>query len=207
MKKKKVIRWSLVLFVVSVSLVWAGFGSAQERGKEGVAICQDYGSLDAWTASHPTVQSWYHFYVNHQDCVIDVADFFKILASSESLSTKLAQEKVTFENFYIPLSYLLSVNFEAVGADEAQEVHANLDLIEQSLSRAMVHLHDQDKKFLRAIVLLGEETEFVEGRTLDFDEVKIASRLNRYKAEPKGQLQIHPEEVAAHPYERMFAIQ
>lgn len=138
---------------VLLSFFWVSLG----QSKEG---CPDYGQMESWVKPYPTLNSWFHFYVDRKNCEAEDGDFFRILASSEPLSIRLNQAGVMFDQFYVPIYDLLSVNWERVDGEETQKIQSNFSSIDHSLKKAMLQLNAADQDYFRAVVLLNLPTDF-----------------------------------------------
>ena len=153
-KNRKLQKWCrLVLLFSSFLLLGAKIGLASS--------CEQYGSVDSFLNSYPTVQSWYHFYVEKSHCNLVKERFFNVLARSEALSIQLAEAKTTFEQCYLPIVELAGEDFDPAEKKEAYEVAGNLISLEQCLKKAMQNMTAADQDYFRSMVLFQEETDFV----------------------------------------------
>ena len=140
---------------VLLSFFWVRVGQSQVRS------CPNYGQIETWVKAYPTLKSWYHFYQNQQKCESNESDFFKTLASSEPLSIKLNEARVSFEQFYVPVYNALSVDWGKAGEEESQKIQSDLSSIDQSLKKAMGKMNTADQDYFRAMVLMNLPSEFV----------------------------------------------
>lgn len=146
--------FTIITLWILLSFFWVSIGQSKELD------CLSYGEVVTWLKPHPVLNDWYHFYVGRHACEPSGEEFFKTLASSEPLSTKLNQAKVTFEQFYIPISNLISVNWERVREGKEQNIQSDLSLIDTSLKKALSKMSVADQDYFRAIVLLDLPSEF-----------------------------------------------
>ena len=186
---------------ILLSFFWVSLGQGQAKN------CPAYGQMESWLNANPLLKSWFHFFVDRQNCEIDEEAFFKALAASEPLSIKLNQAKVTFEQFYVPLYHLLAiVDWNEVSREEAQTVQSDLSLIDHSLRKALGKMNLADQDYFRAVVLLDLPSEFVEEATsqeaLGFG--LLSRRLNLETDFQRSQ--IDTQDVISPPYQRVFAI-
>ncbi len=158
--------------------------------------------VEGWIHSYSTLNSWYHFYLNRQGCDMDISDLLKTLAGSEPLSIRLNQAKVSFDQFYVPISELLDVNWEGIDKEDDQKIQSNLSIINHSLNRAMGTMGEADKDYFRAVVLLNLPSEFVEAPPVKNGRAVISRRLN--KETGRSPPRIDPKDVTPPPYERVF---
>lgn len=179
---------------VLLSFVWVSLGQARS--------CPNYGAMGACLKPYPVLNSFYHFYVDRQDCVIDQEAFFKTLAASEQLSIKLNQVKVTFEQFYVPLYHLLSVE----GCESSdQKIQSDLSVMDHSLNKALKSMNAADQDYFRAVVLLDFHSEFVREEKEDLlIRATLTKRLNS-PTDDFSREQIDFQDVVSPPYERIFA--
>lgn len=184
---------------VLLSFFWVSLGQGQGR-------CASYGEMEGWLKAHPELKSWLRFYVERQNCAVDEEAFLKTLAASEPLSIKLNQAKVTFEQFYVPLYHLLSVeNWEALGGESAQSIQSDLSLINHSLKKAMETMNLADQDYFRAVVLLDLPSEFGQKGTEANGSGLLSGRINRDTLSRRPRMDTR--DVVAPPYERVFAIE
>lgn len=192
-----------ILFItlwVLLSFFWVSMGQAEVRS------CSNYGAVASWLKPCPVLKSWYQFYLERNACESDAEAFFKTLAASEALSIKLNQERVTFEQFYVPLYHLLSIGSwdRVLDQGEAQTVQSDLVLIDHSLKKSRGKMDAADWDYFRAVVLLDLPSEFVEEEQEVLVQTTLSKRLNP-KEENFPRLQIDSRDVASPPYERVFA--
>lgn len=186
---------------ILLSIFWVSLGQGQTNP------CSSYGQMEDWLKSHSALKSWFHFFVDRKNCIIDEEAFFRALAASEPLSIKLNQAKVTFE-FYVSLYHVLSVpDWAQVEREEAQAIQSDLSLIDHSLKRAMGKMNLADQDYFRAVVLLDLPSEFVEEASPEeaLGHGLISSRLNQ-DAEFQ-RVQIDTQDVVPAPYERAYPIE
>lgn len=138
---------------VLLSFFWVGLGESKSP-------CPNYGSIESWLKPYPTLNSWYRFYVDRQDCKAGDGEFLRVLASSEPLSIKLNQAEVLFDQFYVPIHDLLSINWEKVAGEETQKIQSDFSTIDHSLKKAMINMNAADQDYFRAVVLLSLSTDF-----------------------------------------------
>lgn len=189
---------TIITLWMILSFVWVSMG--QSKAKE----CFNYGEAESWLTAYPVVEDWFHFYVGQNSCEVKTEEFFKTLASSEPLSTKLNQARVKFDQFYIPLSHLLEIRWGSVQEKEAQNIQSDLTSIDHSLRKVLQEMTLADRDFFRSIILLGIPSEF--GQALPAAEGKriwLSRRINR-GAEKIGRDRIHPGDVNPLPVEPAY---
>jgi len=145
---------TIVTLWILLSFFWVSMGQSAERN------CLSYGDMETWLKPHLILNDWYQFYVIRHDCEPRGEAFFKTLASSEPLSTKLNQAKVTFDQFYVPISNLISINWESVKTGREQNIQSDLILIDHGIRKALSKMSSADQDYFRAIVLLDLPSEF-----------------------------------------------
>ena len=106
---------------------------------------------------------------------MDINEFLKTLAGSDQLSIRLNQAQVSFDQFYVPINNVISVNWEDIDQETSQKIQSDLSLIDHSLNKAMVHMNSADKDYFRAVVLLNMPTEFVEAAPMDRLTMNLSS--------------------------------
>lgn len=195
-------RVGVVLLWVALSFMWVGLG--QSRAKK----CENYGQAVSWLKPYLILNDWYHFYLNEQNCTLEMEDFLRVLAASETLSTKLNQAKVTFDQFYTPIYHLLELDWEKVDKKDFQNVQSDLSVINDSLRRTMLLMPLPDQDYFRAVVLLGLQREFVQlkkFKTQESEILEISRRLNQEAPETHPPRSIHFQEVVPPPYSPNFS--
>jgi len=132
-------------------------------GQSAEKHCTSYGQIDSWLKPYPTLESWYHFYSDRQQCDMSAEEFFKTLASSEPLSIKLNETRVSFEQFYVPIYSVLAVtDWKKIGDDDSQKIQSDLSSIDHSLKTAMGRMSDLDRDYFRSMVLFDLSSDFVQ---------------------------------------------
>lgn len=183
---------------ILLSFFWVSLGQGQAKR------CPSYGEMESWIKPYPLLTDWYHFYMDRQDCLLNQEEFFKTLAASEALSIKLNQAEVTFEQFYVPLYHVLSIeNWGGLDKEEIQKIQSDLNLIDHSLKKAMGLMNAADQDYFKAVVLLDLPSEFVLEKSAKAGAV-LSKRLNRPVENPARQ-QIDFRDIAQSPYQRVFA--
>ena len=141
--------------MILLSFFWVSMGQSKEME------CKNYGEVESWLGPHVVLRDWYQFYVARHACLPQQeAEFFKALASSETLSTKLNQAKVTFDQFYIPIANLIDIDWKKVKEVKAQNIQSDLTLIDISLKKTLSKMSTLDQDYFRAVVLLDLPSEF-----------------------------------------------
>lgn len=189
---------TLITLWVLLAFFWVSLGQSQ------VKECPNYGEVENWLRPYPVLGSWYHFYVDHQACVVDEKAFLQTMAASESLSIKLNQAQVTFEQFYVPLYHLLAVdNWVRMDQDETQKIQSDFLLIDHSLAKTLKSMSSADQDYFRAVVLFDLPSEFVQEEAEGLAPATLSERINREGDDlPRP---IDSRDVASPPYERTFA--
>lgn len=147
---------TVVMAWILLSFFWVSHGQSAE------IRCSNYGQVDSWLEPYPVLRNWYHFYVDRQDCEANAEEFFKALASSEQLSIKLNEVRITFDQFYVPIYDVLEMtDWQKILQDDFQNIQSDLSLIDHSLRRAMGNMKAADQDYFRAVVLLDLPRDFV----------------------------------------------
>lgn len=193
--------FSLVVLWVLLSFFWVSMGQTKERG------CLNFGTMESWLKPHPVLNDWYRFYASRHSCIHDEADFFKALASSEPLSTKLNQARVTFDQFYVPVSHLIGIDWSRVEEESLQGIQSDLTLINHSLNKAMSKMNPADQDYFRSIVLLDLPSQFAGTKGIEngSQEAMISRRLNKGQV-PLKRIEVENREVVPPPYQRVYKI-
>lgn len=190
--------FSIVALWMILSFFWVSLGQSKN------VDCFNYAEVESWLKEHPTVQEWFRYYIDKNGCAVTEGEFFKTLASSEPLSTKLNQAKVKFDQFYVPVSHLLEIDWESIADKESQNIQSDLTLIDHSLKAVLQKMTAVDQDYFRATVLLGLPSDYVERqKKRNGMTEQVSRRINREAAEPK-RLPIHFKDVAPTPHERAY---
>lgn len=194
--------FGIIAFWIFVSFVWVSLGQAKERE------CLSYGSVETWMQPYPVLNEWYKFYVDKHACQLQGDDFFKILASSEPLATKLNQAKVKFDQFYIPLSNLVNINWDSIKDGKLQNIQSDLSLIDVNLKKALSNMKSADQDYFRSIVLFDLPSEFaaVGGPpgNMKVEELMLTRRLNTDRSAYAKYLPMPAKEVNQPPYKKIY---
>ncbi|MBI5299469.1 MAG: hypothetical protein HY877_04150 [Deltaproteobacteria bacterium] len=146
----------IVALWVALSFIWVGVGQSADR------VCTTTENIESWLTPHPVLKEWYQFYLNRHTCLTDKGDFFKTLASSETLSTKMNQARITFDQFYIPLYHLMSVDWDdGVKEEKGQNIQSDLILLDHSLKKVLSNMSNDNRQYFQEMVLLDLPGEFV----------------------------------------------
>lgn len=190
---------TLIALWILLSFFWVSLGQSQLKR------CGSYGQLDGWLKPYPLLGSWYHFYVDRKECEANSGEFFKTLASSEQLSIKLNQAKVAFDQFYVPIYNMLSLDWKKVGPEDFQKIQSDLSTIDHSLKKAVFDMNAADRDYFRAVVLLDLPKEFVwnESRGFKANPATLSRRLN-YGPEASRPSRIDSREIASPPIEKVY---
>lgn len=189
---------ALAAFFLSLALLWAPLGHAGNTAAKDQG-CRHGGAVEEWLESHATLKDWAQFYFDQHQCHSTVDEFLKALAASEPLSTKLNQERVTFEQFYVPLAHLMKVNWNGVRGEEMPDVQSNLMLIDVSLKKVLVKMNDADADYFKSMVLSESGSDFVRRDKSNIDETYLARRINFQPAASRHPM--HYRDVVPTPYE------
>lgn len=145
----------IVVFWIALSFLWVGSGQSGDRD------CLNPENIESWLNPHPVLKEWYQFYAERHSCPATQGDFFKTLASSETLSTKMNQSKVSFDQFYRPLYHLMSVDWDNGKEEKGQNIQSDLILLDQSLKKVLSNMSDDNRQYFQEMVLLDLPGEFV----------------------------------------------
>lgn len=190
--------FTIVTLWMILSFFWVSLGQSK------TVDCFNYTEVESWLKEHPTVEEWFRYYIDKNGCTAQEEEFFKTLAGSDALSTKLNQAKVKFDQFYVPVSHLLEVDWESVADKESQNIQSDLTLIDHSLKSVLQKMNPADQDYFRATVLLGLPSDYVKWQKKRNGMTDTLSRrINRSPAEPK-RLPIHFKDVSSPPYERAY---
>ena len=194
--------FGIIAFWIFLSFIWVSLGQAKERE------CIHYGSVETWIKPYPVLNEWYKFYVDKNACESHEADFFKILASSEPLATKLNQAKVKFDQFYVPLSNLMQINWESIKDGKFQNIQSDLSLIDINLHKALSSMNSADQDYFRSIVLFDLPSEFARANgppgSGNVETMMLTRRLNTDKSAYAKRLPIPAKEITPPPYKKMY---
>lgn len=146
--------FTIVTLWILLSFFWVSLG----QSKEVAAI--NSGEVESWIKPYPHLDDWYRFFKDRNADGATAAEFFKTLASSESLATKLNQARVTFDQFYVPVSHLMTQNWEKVEGANSQRIQTDLISIDHSLGKILSRMNAADQDYFRAMVLLDLPSEF-----------------------------------------------
>lgn len=192
-------------FFLALALLWVPLGhTASERGvgNKLAKECRLYAGMSDWLESHATLDEWTRLYFHQHGCRGSLDAFLKLLATSEALSTKLNQARVTFDQFYIPLSHLLQVNWNRVDSEAMPEIQGDLMLLDISLKKVMVEMTAADADYFRATILSGGESDFVRHEERLFRERAVSYRINEPSL--RAGRRIHYREVSPLPFESAY---
>lgn len=191
--------FSIITLWILLSFFWVSMGQSKEKG------CMNYGDVETWLKPHPVLSDWYHFYSGQHVCNTSGDDFFKTLASSESLSTKLNQARVTFDQFYVPVSHLMNINWDQVKVGNMQSIESDLTQIDHSLGKTLKTMNPADQDYFRATVLLDLPSEFAKANVPqeEKNESIVTRRLNQ-KSSGDGTGRIFFKEVVSPPYQQTY---
>lgn len=148
---------SIIAFWVAISFFWVSLGQSQS-----FAPCRGYQNVEIFLEGNQVLADWFHYYLAERKCEGDENDFFKVLATSETLSTKLNQARVKFHQFYVPLFNVTGLNWERIEVDKTLDIQSDLKSIENSLTSVLSNMNPADADYLRATVLLTLPSDFVE---------------------------------------------
>lgn len=146
---------TIITLWLVLSFFWVSMGQSQERQ------CSPNSNLENMLRPHPVLADWHRFCVKSKACEMDGKELFQILAGNETLSTKLNQARVKFEQFYIPISHLMALDWGCLSQEEIRDLQSDLTLINHSLGRVLSSMSTLDSDFLRATVLLDHPSDFV----------------------------------------------
>ena len=184
-----------IAFFVVLSFFWVSLGHAAQ------SHCRQAEGAEEWLDSHNTLRDWTEYYFAQNQCRGSVQEFWKALATSEPLSTKLNQVRVTFDQFYIPLAHLLRPRWDEMDLEETQEIQSDLMMIDVSLQKVLKQMSAADGDYFRATVLSGQESDFVRNdRRLE--ERTVANRINLQTVHSKRRM--HYRDVAPPPYQPVY---
>lgn len=193
---------TIVTLWLVLSFFWVSMGQSQTNESE----CQPV-NLESLIAPHPVLSDWYHFCLERKACEPNAKDLFRIISSNETLSTKLNQANVRFDQIYSPLARLIESDLECLPSDGLQNVQSDLTSIEDSLRKVLTHLSAADGDYLRAVVVLSQASDFVKVPPRQDEEVQsISRRLNRPKYHFEVDRPIHFKEVVPAPFEEVFSL-
>ncbi len=193
--------FGIITLWILISFFWVSLGQAAPKN------CLSYGNAETWMKPYPVLSEWYRYYVDKHACETDEANFFKILASSEPLATKLNQVKVKFDQFYIPLSNLMDIQWGNVKDGKLQNIQSDLTLIDGNLEKVLSHMKAADQDYFRSIVLLDLPSEFasLNGPPIPIrEEMMLTRRLNTDKSAYAKRLPIAVREVTPPPYKKIY---
>ncbi|MDO8526062.1 MAG: hypothetical protein Q7T03_00070 [Deltaproteobacteria bacterium] len=193
--------FTLITLWILLSFFWVSMGQTKEKE------CLNYGNVESWLKPHPVVMDWYRFYASRHACIYDEADFFKALASSEQLSTKLNQARVTFDQFYVPVSHLIGVDWKMVRDGSAQGIQSDLTQINHSLDKTLSKMNSAEQDYFRSIVLLDLPTQFA-GMKGDatHQELMVSRRINKGSPGSLKKIEVDNREVVPPPYQPAYRI-
>lgn len=192
-------------FFLALALLWMPLGHAaggKTADSKMANDCRVYSSMADWLESHATLDDWTRFYFHQHDCRGSLDAFLKLLATSEALSTKLNQARVTFDQFYVPLSHLLQVNWNRVDSEEMPEIQGDFMLLDISLKKVLVEMTTADADYFRATILIGGESDFVLQEERLFRGRAVSHRINEQS--PRAGRRIHYREVSPLPFESAY---
>lgn len=192
---------TIITLWLVLSFFWVRLGQSQERG------CTDFGNMSDLISPHPVLADWYRFCVDRKACEPNAKDIFRIIAGNETLSTKLNQAHVKFNQIYSPLTRLISADFGCLSALEIQDVQSDLASINDSLLKVLNPLSLADQDYLRAVVILSHASDYGEEKPAQQPAKYryLMGRLNRDSDKDFGR-QMHPRDVAPIPYEEVFGL-
>ena len=141
-----------LILIFSCFFVQVGFAKS---------LCASQSETSTWFKPYPLLNEWYAFFAAQQECSADTRAFFNTLVNSDTLSTKLNQAHVSFDQFYAPLYHLLSRDWEEMKRTDSQDIQSDLSAIDHALKRAMSLMQSLDQDYFRSVVLLELPREFV----------------------------------------------
>lgn len=193
---------TIITLWLVLSFFWVSMGQSQAYEEECHRV-----NLESLIKPHPVLSDWYRFCRDRNVCDGSVKDLLRIISNSETLSTKLNQASVRFDQIYSPLSRLIDSNLECLAARDLQDVQSDLSLIDDSLHRVLTKISLADADYLRAVVVLSQASDFVRAPSRDDGKaISVTRRLNRSKYHYKVDLPIHYKEIADIPYTDVFSL-